>query len=185
MSTSALRSPSLSVCLSLTAVSLCPVCTAPLPCPPPQQGLPALPQEPCLLFPPAAQVLPQRAPDAAGAEGGAGLPLPECELRSRAVRQHRRWLGRLRGPRSLPGSLLGGGHAPSYGRVRGHHTHHPQNSVFPPLRPLLPLLALRAVGILLPPKSGGGGLFADLHETKASRQVERQEGLCSPGERDC
>lgn len=99
-----LLGPLLSACLSLAAVSLrsvqtlSPACPSAPQCHPllPGQGLPALTKEPCFFFLPAAQVLPQRAPDAAGAEGGAGLPVPECELRTRVVRQHKRWLGHLR-----------------------------------------------------------------------------------------
>lgn len=77
---SALLGPSLS--LSLAALSLCSPAPVPSPVPSaaPQAGSASPPQAPCVFFLPAAQVLPQRAPDAAGAEGGAGLPVPECEL---------------------------------------------------------------------------------------------------------
>lgn len=166
-----LLGPLLSVCLSLAAVSLRSVQTPSPACPSapqfhpvlPGQGLPALTREPCFFFLPAAQVLPQRAPDAAGAEGGAGLPVPECELRTRVVRQHEHWLGHLRVSHSCcPAPHLGTvvprhcscpwlqmGPRPSHASPRA------EQHFFPNVRLLQPLFALQAVGNLLLPKAGG------------------------------
>lgn len=138
-------------CLGDTFSPACPVL--------PGQGLSALPKEPYLFFLLAAQVLPQRAPDAAGAEGGAGLPVPECESWT-CVAWH--WLEHL----CVSSSCCPAPHSrmvvprhcscPWLLMVPDHHTHHhTQNSICPHIRLFRSLFAVRAMGNLLLPKAGG------------------------------
>lgn len=72
-------SSSAPLCLSPPCSQPVQPCSCALPAAP-QAGSASPPRALSVFFLPAAQVLPQRAPDAAGAEGGAGLPVPECEF---------------------------------------------------------------------------------------------------------